>query len=320
VRILHRVVLSPALAIALLALSLPAQAQGSLTRTFVSSTGNDTNPCTTAAPCATFARAYSQVQTSGIVAALDPGKYGPLTITGSVTIDGNGWAAITVPSGGGIGIDVEANAIDEVILTGLTIDGVGSGIAGIAYGSGASLTIEKCSVRNLGTSGLQFYAFGSTPQTLVVSNSSFVGPGTGITIGAQGPNAATVSIDRTEFDNTGTALSLSDGGQNSTGVLNVAVTNSIFANNLGNGVFLETVSDQSSVNATLTRSQVSGSGIGIMTEGTHATLWVGQTNIIGNAVGFDILTGGVINSYGDNYFADNKHNGQNGSLTPASKQ
>src|SRR6202046_2276345 len=78
----------------------PAQAQnGSLTRSFVSSAGVDTNPCTITQPCASFAQAYTKVGANGIIAALDPGKYGALTITGPVTINGNGWAAITGTSG-----------------------------------------------------------------------------------------------------------------------------------------------------------------------------------------------------------------------------
>src|ERR1700722_20244849 len=83
----------------------PVQAQnGSLTRSFVSSSGIDTNPCTITQPCATFAQAYTKVVPHRILAPLDPGKYGPLTITGPVTINGNGWAAITGPAGGAITI------------------------------------------------------------------------------------------------------------------------------------------------------------------------------------------------------------------------
>src|SRR5580692_13214781 len=79
--------------------SAPAQAQnGSLTRSFVSSSGVDTNPCTIAQPCATFARAYTAIGANGIIAALDPGKYGAINITTAITIDGNGWAAITAPA------------------------------------------------------------------------------------------------------------------------------------------------------------------------------------------------------------------------------
>jgi hypothetical protein len=104
-----------------LALALPAQAQhGSLTRSFVSSSGLDTNACTITAPCATFAVAYTKISANGIIAALDPGKYGPLTgtsaITGPVTINGNGWAAITGPANG-IAITVNAGPNDTVKLS-----------------------------------------------------------------------------------------------------------------------------------------------------------------------------------------------------------
>jgi hypothetical protein len=88
--------------------SAPAQAQnGSLTRSFVSSTGVDTNACTITAPCASFAQAYTKVGASGIIAALDPGKYGPLTISGPVTVNGNGWAALTATATGS-GITINA--------------------------------------------------------------------------------------------------------------------------------------------------------------------------------------------------------------------
>ena len=50
----------------------PAQAQnGSLTRSFVSSSGSDTNPCTIAQPCQSFAVAYTKISANGIIAALD---------------------------------------------------------------------------------------------------------------------------------------------------------------------------------------------------------------------------------------------------------
>src|ERR1700742_3550768 len=91
------------IAVSIIAAVAPARAQnGSLTRSFVSSSGIDGNPCTITQPCATFARAYTQIAPDGIIAALDPGKYGPLTgtsaITTGVTVNGNGWASITAPA------------------------------------------------------------------------------------------------------------------------------------------------------------------------------------------------------------------------------
>jgi hypothetical protein len=141
-------------AIAIVA-SAPAQAQnGTLTRSFVSSAGVDTNACTIAAPCASFAQAYTKVGANGIVAALDPGKYGPVNITSPVTINGNGWAAITGLTGSyAINVNIEAGT-GNVILTGLEIDGAGSAANGIFFTSGGSLTVVDTAIRNFTNDGI----------------------------------------------------------------------------------------------------------------------------------------------------------------------
>src|SRR5262249_1923886 len=130
-----RFVLPMALLIATLGCAPQAGAQ-TLTRTFVSSAGDHRHQSNTAQPYATFARAYSQVLRNGIVAALDPGKYGPLTITGPVAINGNGWSAITAPAGGaGITINAGGGGTGNIQLKGLEIDGAGAGANGIVYNS-----------------------------------------------------------------------------------------------------------------------------------------------------------------------------------------
>ena len=149
---MSRIIMATALALAVTLPSVQAQAQnGSLTRSFVSSTGVDTNPCTITQPCASFAHAYTAIGANGIIAALDPGKYGPLIISGPVTINGNGWAAITAPAQGN---GVTINAISgNVILTGLEIDGTGAVNNGIVFNSGSSLTVTDCVLRNFAYSG-----------------------------------------------------------------------------------------------------------------------------------------------------------------------
>jgi hypothetical protein len=139
------------LAVIVTAASAPAQAQnGTLTRSFVSSSGVDTNPCTITAPCASFAEAYTKVGANGIIAALDPGKYGPLTgtsaITGPVTINGNGWAAITGPANCN-GITINAGS-GNVTLNGLEIDGAGAAYNGIVFNTGTNLTVSNCVVKD----------------------------------------------------------------------------------------------------------------------------------------------------------------------------
>ncbi len=61
-----------------------AQAQAS--RTWVSGVGDDANPCSRTAPCKTYAGAISKTATGGEINCLDPGGFGTVTITKSITI------------------------------------------------------------------------------------------------------------------------------------------------------------------------------------------------------------------------------------------
>src|SRR3954453_7767352 len=63
----------------------PAYAQA--TRTWVSGVGDDANPCSRTAPCKTFAGAISKTAINGEINCLDPGGFGALTITKSITVD-----------------------------------------------------------------------------------------------------------------------------------------------------------------------------------------------------------------------------------------
>ena len=62
----------------------PASAQA--TRTWVSGVGDDANPCSRTAPCKTFAGAISKTAPGGEINVLDPGGFGAVTITKSITI------------------------------------------------------------------------------------------------------------------------------------------------------------------------------------------------------------------------------------------
>src|SRR6266480_2986219 len=63
-------------------------AQAQATRTWVSGVGDDVTPCSRTAPCKTWAGAISKTFINGEIDALDPGGYGTLTITKSITIEG----------------------------------------------------------------------------------------------------------------------------------------------------------------------------------------------------------------------------------------
>jgi hypothetical protein len=128
-----------------------ASAQAQLSRTFVSAlTGNDASNCDRPTPCRTFQVAHDKTNDQGEITVLDPGGYGTLTITKSISImnDGVGEAGVLV-SRGDTGITVDAGAGGYVNLRGITIQGIGlGGGTGLLLKTAFSLTIENCVIRN----------------------------------------------------------------------------------------------------------------------------------------------------------------------------
>src|ERR1700691_4400829 len=91
--------------------------QAQSTRTWVSGVGDDANPCSRTAPCMTFAGAITKTAAGGEIDALDPGGFGAVTITKSITIDGGGGGVASVMSSSGAnGITVSAGATDIVTI------------------------------------------------------------------------------------------------------------------------------------------------------------------------------------------------------------
>jgi hypothetical protein len=129
------------------------------TRTWVSGVGDDANPCSRTAPCKTFAGAISKTAAGGVINVLDPGGFGIVTITKSITIDGGGiegsiLASLTT------GVIVNAAASDHVYLRNLTIYGGGNGTQGIRVtGSSGHVSVERVTVSGFNT-GIDFNSTG----------------------------------------------------------------------------------------------------------------------------------------------------------------
>jgi hypothetical protein len=304
----------------------PAQAQnGTLTRSFVSSSGVDGNPCTVTQPCASFAHAYTTIGANGIIAALDPGKYGPLTITGPVTINGNGWAAITGPAQGN-GITVNASS-GNVILSGLEIDGAGAAYNGIVFTSGSSLTISNCIVKDFivnsedsnGTSGngiLIAPTFGTInftiANTVAVNNAN-----AGIAyLPPSGSATATGAIDHVVANNNGfagitTDLYLTPGGSAA-----VSISNSVASNNFSTGI---STAGSANIAVTLDADEISNNIEGV--NDTAGTILLSHSVITKNSA-YGVANFSTIYTYQDNriYLNGNNNVVYNNSLTPVSPQ
>ena len=133
-----------------LGLAASSVAHAQATRTWVSGVGDDANPCSRTAPCKTFAGAQTKTAAGGEIDALDPGGFGSITITKSLTIDGGGQVA-SVLNAGAPGININAGPTDMVTLRNLSIRGVPNtmGVAatnGINLIGGGQLIVEHCKI------------------------------------------------------------------------------------------------------------------------------------------------------------------------------
>ena len=124
----------------MLAFSSIASAQA--TRTWVSGVGDDANPCSRTAPCKTFAGAISKTANGGEIDCLDPGGFGAVTITKSITIDCDSGAGGVLAAGTN-GINIAATGTDIIVLRNLTINGAGVGANNIAGINGINITLAK---------------------------------------------------------------------------------------------------------------------------------------------------------------------------------
>src|SRR5688572_29798791 len=133
-----------AAALAFVLQATPAAAQ--TTRTWVSSVGDDANPCTRTAPCKTFAGAISKTAANGEISVLDPGGFGGVTITKSISIVADGSEG-GILAAGTTGILINAGVNDIVNIRGLVIEGAGTCFNGIRFFAGGVLHVQDTVIR-----------------------------------------------------------------------------------------------------------------------------------------------------------------------------
>lgn len=143
------------LAVATFLFAAASMTQAQATRTWVSGVGDDVNPCSRTAPCKTWAGAISKTADGGEIDALDPGGFGTVTITKSITIDGTTGAGFgSTLSAGTTGVNVNdsgsgAPMTKIVRLRNLSINGAGTGTRGVNYTSGKAVYVENCIIQNI---------------------------------------------------------------------------------------------------------------------------------------------------------------------------
>lgn len=159
-----------------------AHAQGA-TRTWVSGSGDDASSCTRTAPCRTFAGAIPKTAAGGEISALDPGSFGAVTITKSITLNGDGTLA-SILAANSNGVIVNAGANDIVTLRNLSIQGAGNGLNGIRYLSGRALIVDRTVVSGFTQNNVDVALSGD--GALVMTEVRMSGGAAGVRVGVSG--------------------------------------------------------------------------------------------------------------------------------------
>src|SRR6266700_3866005 len=253
--IMGQVIRKIALSLALVALAWPllaaAPAQAGSTRTWVSgaTTADDMNPCSRTAPCKTFAGALANTLPGGEINCLDPGDFGSVTITFSLTISCEVGTAGIQPQSEGLGITIDAAATDVVVLRGLDIDGQGPANLGINIVQAKEVHIEKCSIRNFrraGGNSVAIYVFPSSTTFLYVTDAVISDSGVGVVLSGTG------GYKIASLKNVMITGSVSDGLSLSSTNSYANVTDSIISGNHGTAV----IAFVSSATANIDRSTI----------------------------------------------------------------
>lgn len=159
-----------------------ASSHAQSTRTWVSGVGDDANPCSRTAPCKTFAGAISKTAAGGEINAIDPGGFGAVTITKSVSIIAEGvTAGVLASSTNGITVNLPS-ATDNVVLQGLDIEGAGTGLKGINMIGNGDLIVKNCDIRGFtgAASGFGIFIESTLGPRVLIQDSTINGNNGGV--------------------------------------------------------------------------------------------------------------------------------------------
>jgi hypothetical protein len=301
-----------ALASASAALAAPS-ANAQATRTWVSGVGNDANPCSRTAPCKTFAGAISKTATAGEINALDPGGFGAVTITKSITIDGGGGQVASVLAAGTNGIVVSGAGV-VVTLRNLRINGVlGTpvpGLNGIQFLNGAALHIENCTIFGFSQNGININLSSASGARVFVTDTVVSNSAGGISARNTGAGKVSLSVHRaTLVQNSNFGLKVD--GTGGPAIIVGAVSDSLIA---GNATGLSAVSGATAgVGLRVVRSSiVNNVGAGALSNGSAGqpvNIIFSKALIADNSPGLSSVGGGFLTSYQNNKVVGNTPDG-----------
>ena len=279
------------------AVLVASSASAQATRTWVSGVGDDANPCSRFAPCKTFAGAIAKTAAGGEIDALDPGGFGAVTITKTITIDGGGGQVASILVSGTNGIVVNAGTNDVVIVRNVRFDGLGptsagAGLNAIRFIAGKALHVEHCAIFGFSQAAIDFEP--SAAAQLFVSDTDAANNATGVFLKrGSGSGMIGAALERACISDSGTGIDAED-------YTRLTAADSFIAGNSTTGVLAAAAAGTAEVN--LERCIVANNGVGVQSN-TGQTVRLSETMVTGNTTG--LQAGGAIVSFGNNQVVGN---------------
>ena len=275
-------------------------ANAQATRTWVSGVGDDANPCSRTAPCKTFAGAISKTAAAGEIDTLDPGGFGAVTITKSITIDGySGLAGVVVS--GTHGIVVNASSSNVVILRNLDLNGLGTGASGIFIAGAGDVRIENCKIYGFAQGVFDNRGSGRLAiKDSVISNNQQ----TGVILFTGSASTLAANLDGVQMHGNGNSgFAITNGAH--------AVVSNSSATSNAHGFYAD-----SGAVIDLHHSVAFGnSGTGINAQ-TGASIRLSDSTVTNNGMGLSVMLGSIL-SYGTNrIFGNAAGNGPPSGMIP----
>src|SRR5215471_7909689 len=287
------------------------------TRTWVSGVGDDANPCSRTAPCKTFAGAISKTAPGGEIDALDPGGFGALTITKSITIDGGGGQVASVLVAGTNGIVVAAQPGDVVFLNNLRFDGLrgagnaNAGLNGIRFLGGAVLNITNCVIFGFNNNGIDLSPTQANDSKVVIWNTIIKNcGGDGVHVEPAGGGKVHADVAHSLFAESANGLHAKGGGL-------VSARNCVFTGNSSNGVWSDGAVGGSIASVRVWESQLTHNTQGVLA-GLAANAGISRVELAQNQIQYNsgtgvvLSTGAAVDTFGNNSILENGANGCGG--------
>jgi parallel beta helix pectate lyase-like protein len=290
-----------ALAIMAFTLMISSAAQAQATRTWVSGVGDDVNPCSRTAPCKTYAGAISKTAKDGEISTLDPGGFGAVTITKSITINGGGggqgYGSILASLTTGVIINITdgADIRKSVKLDWLNINGASTGVDGVRMAAGNVLHVSNTLIDGFTSDGIEVTA--STANVIVENTRLRNCAGTGIRTSSGVGAGIKATISNSYITRNGVGVDFQNGTLGS-------IHDSTVSNNTSHGCQVAEPTAGSNMN--ITGSNISNNaGTGVNVVGASRAR-IARCNIFQNNV--SLAPANLVDSGGNNSIAGNTTN------------